>query len=180
MLDLARYPDYGTIGEALRDLLTTPTGRPRHGGAHPAAGRPGDRQGRAQTFDTGTANEFPRINPAIPPARYRYAYIAGNPRPARGPGLQQRVTRIDTRPAGRLARFRSRAVIPASRSSSQPGPAAPEDDGVVLVTLVFDAAARTDIVGLDARDLAAAPLFVAPAETSRAFPLHGTFTPRLF
>jgi all-trans-8'-apo-beta-carotenal 15,15'-oxygenase len=56
-------------------------------------------------------------------------------------------------------------------------PRGAEDDGVV-VTLVFDAARqRTDIVGLDARDLAARPLFVAPLKHHVPFSLHGTFAP---
>jgi all-trans-8'-apo-beta-carotenal 15,15'-oxygenase len=55
-----------------------------------------------------------------------------------------------------------------------------EDDGVV-VTLVFDAKAnRTDIVALDARDVAARPLFTARLKHHVPYSLHGYFTPRLF
>ena len=50
----------------------------------------------------------------------------------------------------------------------------------MVVTLVFDAAAkRTDVVGLDARDLAAKPLFVARLKHHVPFCLHGTFVPKL-
>jgi all-trans-8'-apo-beta-carotenal 15,15'-oxygenase len=46
---------------------------------------------------------------------------------------------------------------------------------------VFDAAARrTDVVGLDARDLAARPLFAARLKHHMPFSLHGYFTPTLF
>jgi all-trans-8'-apo-beta-carotenal 15,15'-oxygenase len=49
------------------------------------------------------------------------------------------------------------------------------------VTLVFNAADRhTDIVGLDARDLAARPLFVARLKHHVPYSLHGTFTTELF
>ena len=55
-----------------------------------------------------------------------------------------------------------------------------EDDGFV-VTLVFDAAVdRTQIVGLDARDLSASPLFVARLRHHVPYSLHGTFTPQQF
>jgi all-trans-8'-apo-beta-carotenal 15,15'-oxygenase len=48
----------------------------------------------------------------------------------------------------------------------------------VVVTLVFDARLqRTEVVGLDARDLAARPLFVAPLKHHVPFSLHGTFAP---
>ena len=39
---------------------------------------------------------------------------------------------------------------------------------------------RTEIVGLDARDLATKPLFTARLKHHVPYPLHGTFTPRLF
>ena len=48
----------------------------------------------------------------------------------------------------------------------------------MVVTLVFDTSRQvTDIVGLDARDLAARPLFVAPLKHHVPFSLHGTFAP---
>ena len=51
----------------------------------------------------------------------------------------------------------------------------------MVVTLVFDAERkRTDVVGLDARDLAARPLFAARLKHHVPFMLHGTFTPRLY
>ena len=50
----------------------------------------------------------------------------------------------------------------------------------MIVTLVFDAERkRTDVVGLDARDFAAKPLFAARLKHHVPFMLHGTFTPRL-
>jgi all-trans-8'-apo-beta-carotenal 15,15'-oxygenase len=59
-----------------------------------------------------------------------------------------------------------------------PAPERGEEDDGCVVTLVFDAASRrTDIVGLDARDLAAAPLFVARLKHHVPFGLHGYFVP---
>ena len=52
---------------------------------------------------------------------------------------------------------------------------ADEDDGVVI-TFVFDAATqRTSIVGLDAADIAARPLFTARLGHHVPYSLHGTF-----
>jgi len=57
----------------------------------------------------------------------------------------------------------------------------PDDGHQLVVQLMCDAARqRSDIVGLDARDLGAKPLFVARLKHHVPFPLHGTFTPRLF
>jgi len=133
----------------------------------------------SRTYDSGTANEFPTINPANVGKRQRYAYIACNPAD-RVVGLQQQLARIDLE-TGAVAKhdfgpdgYPGEPLFIATRSGGA------EDDGVV-VTLVFDAARqRTDIVGLDARDLAAKPLFVANLKHHVPYSLHGTFTPRLF
>ena len=78
-----------------------------------------------KTYDSGTANEFPCINPAYSGKRQRYAYIACNPAD-RAAGLQQQLAQGRSRERhGGAARFLARAVIPASRSSSPRGPAAP-------------------------------------------------------
>ena len=54
---------------------------------------------------------------------------------------------------------------------------ADEDDGVVL-TMIFDAASqRSAIVGLDARDVAARPLFTARLRHHVPYALHGSFNP---
>jgi all-trans-8'-apo-beta-carotenal 15,15'-oxygenase len=53
-----------------------------------------------------------------------------------------------------------------------------EDEGV-LVTLVFDSGTqRSAIVGLDAQDLAAKPLFTARLKHHVPFGLHGCFVPQ--
>jgi all-trans-8'-apo-beta-carotenal 15,15'-oxygenase len=52
---------------------------------------------------------------------------------------------------------------------------AAEDDGVVL-TLVYDAGQqRSAMVGLDARNLAAKPIFTARLKHHVPYPLHGFF-----
>jgi all-trans-8'-apo-beta-carotenal 15,15'-oxygenase len=176
VLDLARYPDYHTIGQALRDYWQSKW--PSDGMAALTRLRIDLATGKieSRTYDSGTANEFPRINPAYSGKRQRYAYIACNPSD-REHGLQQQLARVDLQ-TGAVVRhdfgpggYPGEPVFIATRQGGA------EDDGVV-VSLVFDSARkRTDIVGLDARDLAARPLFVAPLKHHVPFPLHGTFAP---
>ena len=180
VLDLTRYPDFGTVGDALRNYWHSDWSadgmaalvRLRIDLATGAVAR--------QPSPTGNANEFPRINPHYVAARHRYVYIANNPRRSKASACSS-ASRVSTSKAARPSRMISRrTAIRASRCSFRRGPDGEEDDGFV-VTLVFDAAEdRTQIVGLDARDLAAAPLFVARLRHHVPFSLHGTFTPRLF
>ncbi len=178
VLDLARYPNYSTIGEALRTYWRSDW--PSRGMAALTRLRVDLETGKVerQTFSTGTANEFPNINPAFTGKRYRYAYVASNPA-QRESGLQQRISRID---------FENGAV--ASHDFGPAGyvgeplfvpthPGGAEDEGVVLVMVFNSTDRRTEIVGLDARDLAARPLFTARLKHHVPYPLHGTFTPKL-
>ena len=55
-----------------------------------------------KTYDSGTANEFPCINPAYSGRRQRYAYIACNPAD-RAAGLQQQLAKVDLE-SGTVAR----------------------------------------------------------------------------
>ncbi|MFA6265940.1 MAG: carotenoid oxygenase family protein [Pseudolabrys sp.] len=177
VVDLTRYPDYLAIGQALRTYQHSEWDA--DGMASLARLRIDLASGKVgvQTFGTGHSNEFPRINPARTGRPYRCAYIANNPA-GDHIGLQHCVTRIDME-TGHVqshdvgdGRYAGEPVfIPTGGG---------EDDGVV-VTLVYDAAAnRTDIVGLDARDLAARPLFTARLNHHVPYTLHGYFTPRLF
>ena len=133
----------------------------------------------SRTYDTGTANEFPVINPAYVGKRQPICLHRLQPcRPRARPAAAGRTDRLRDR-HGRRHDFGpdGYAGEPLFIATQADGA---EDDGVV-VTLVFDAAhQRTDIVGLDARDIAARPLFVARLKHHVPFPLHGTFTPRLF
>ena len=176
VLDLARYPDYDTIGQALRDYYKSAW--PSRGMAALTRLRIDLATGKVErkTYDSGTVNEFPCINPAWSGRRQRYAYIACNPAD-RAAGLQQQLAKCDLE-TGTVARhdfapggYPGEPLFIATRTGGA------EDDGVV-VTLVFDAQRQTtDIVGLDARDLAARPLFVAPLKHHVPFSLHGTFAP---
>jgi len=179
VLDLARYPDYLTIGEALRTYWKSEW--PARGMAtltrltiDLASGKVASR-----TWDTGQSNEFPFVNPAYVGKRYRYAYFLRNPAD-RARGLQQHLARLDHETGAVTHHDFGPDGYPGEPTFiATPGGGA-EDDGIV-VTLVFDAARkRTDVVGLDARDLAARPLFVARLKHHVPFMLHGTFTPRLF
>jgi len=112
-------------------------------------------------------------------ARYRYAYIADNS-PQQPIGLQQRITRVDLESDQTVSHDFAPHGYPGEPLFIPARPDGEEDDGYI-VTLVFDASeGRTRIVGLDARDVAAAPLFVARLKHHVPFALHGTFTPRLF
>ena len=174
VLDLARYPDYGTIGEALRTYWHSEW--PARGMATLTRLRVDLSTGKVEsrTFATGSANEFPTINAARTGKRHRYAYFASNPA-ARERGLQQQISRVDF-DGGAVAthdfgadRYPGEPMFIASRAGGA------EDEGVI-VTLVFNSAEqRTDIVGLDARDLAARPLFTARLKHHVPFSLHGCF-----
>ncbi|MGZ5825179.1 MAG: carotenoid oxygenase family protein [Croceibacterium sp.] len=176
VLDLARYPDYHTIGEALRNYWQSTW--PSEGMAALTRMRVDLAAGKVEsrTYDSGTANEFPCINPAYVGKRQRYAYVACN-LSDRKIGLQQQLAKVDLE-TGAVTRHDFRpGGYPGEPLFIATHPRGAEDDGVV-VTLVFDAARRrTDIVGLDARNLAARPLFVAPLKHHVPFSLHGTFAP---
>jgi all-trans-8'-apo-beta-carotenal 15,15'-oxygenase len=179
VLDLARYPDYHTIGQVLRDYWKSEW--PSRGMAALTRLRVDLSTGRVEsrTYDSGTGNEFPRINPAYTGKRQRYAYIACNPAD-RVQGLQQQLARVDLETGAVSRHDFGPDGYPGEPLFIAAGAGGAEDDGVV-VTLVFDAnRQRSDIVGLDARDLGAKPLFVARLKHHVPFPLHGTFTPRLF
>jgi all-trans-8'-apo-beta-carotenal 15,15'-oxygenase len=173
VLDLMRYPDFSVIGRALRDYWRSAW--PAAGMAaltrltvDLATGKVGQR-----TFDTGTANEFPGINPARVGKPYRFAYLAANP-DSRAQGLQQQIARVDFE-TGAVAIHDFGPTGYPGEPVFIPGAGIAEDDGAV-VTLVFDSASgRSSIVGLDARDLAAEPLFTARLAHHVPFSLHGTF-----
>ena len=173
VLDLARYPDYATIGQALRDYWRSDW--PAKGMAtltrlsiEPASGKV-----EARPHAAGNANEFPRFDPRRVGKPYRYAYIACNPAD-RDKGLQQQLARVDVEsgavtvhdfgPSGYVG---EPVFVPTG---------AAEDDGVVIAT-VFDAVSgASSIVGLDARDLAARPLFAGRLSHHVPYALHACFT----
>jgi all-trans-8'-apo-beta-carotenal 15,15'-oxygenase len=177
-MDLARYPDYLTIGQALRTFWQSDW--PSQGMACLTRLRLDLATGEvaSRTYDTGLANEFPTINPKRTGHRHRYAYILCNPAD-RLHGLQQQIAKVDLE-GGAVRRH----DFGPDRYPGEPLFIAigedGEDDGVI-VTIVFDAARqRSELVCLDARDPTAAPIFVARLKHHVPFGLHGTFTPRLF
>ena len=173
VLDLARYPDYETIGAALRSYWKSDW--PADGMARLARLRiaPAGKV-ESQAFDSGVANEFPCIDPRRLGRPYRYAYIASNPAGSRM-GLQQRVSRVDFQ-TGIVTSHDFAPDGYAGEPLFVPrGAEGAEDDGIVI-TFVFDARTeRTSIVGLDAADIAAPPLFTARLAHHVPYSLHGTF-----
>jgi all-trans-8'-apo-beta-carotenal 15,15'-oxygenase len=92
-------------------------------------------------------------------------------------GLQQLVTRVDLDSGASVSHDFRPHGYPGEPVFISAGDSGEEDDGCV-VTLVYDAVARcTDVVDLDARDLAARPLFVARLKHHVPFSLHGHFVP---
>ena len=176
VLDLARYPDFHTIGDALRNYWRSEW--PVKGMAFMtrltvdlATGKTSSR-----TFHSGSANEFPTINYDYAGKRHRYAYFASNPL-ARERGLQQQISRIDFE-TGAVAvhDFGADACVgePTFIATAANGA---EDDGVIVTQVFRTAERRTDIVGLDARDLGARPLFTARLKHHVPIQLHGCFVP---
>lgn len=179
VLDLARYPDYGAIGDALRNFWRSDFAA--EGLAALTRLRVDLSTGvvESRVFETGPAIEFPRVDPRVVARRYRYAYIVDNP-PGRACGLQQRVTRVDMENGAAVSHdfgpngYAGEPIFVPNRADGE------EDEGVV-VTFILDAAERrTAVVGLDARALDARPLFVARLKHHVPFALHGQFTERLF
>ena len=177
VLDMTRYPDFLTIGDALRNYWHSDWSARGMASLVRLRIDLGSGKVESRPFDTGTANEFPRMDPRRVAARHRYAYIANNA-PGSERGLQQLLTRVDLESGKTVShdfrphRYPGEPVFIPARDQGE------EDDGCV-VTLVYDAAAgRTDIVGLDARDLAASPLFVARLPHHVPYSLHGHFVPR--
>jgi all-trans-8'-apo-beta-carotenal 15,15'-oxygenase len=177
VLDMTRYPDFLVIGDALRNYWNSDWSSQGMASLVRLRIDVADGKVASRTFDTGTANEFPRMDPRCVAARHRYAYIAnnavGNER-----GLQQLLTRVDF-DSGRTVSHDFRPHGYPGEPVFIPARAQGEEDDGCVVTLVYDAAAgRTDVVGLDARDLAARPLFVARLPHHVPFSLHGHFVPR--
>jgi all-trans-8'-apo-beta-carotenal 15,15'-oxygenase len=179
IVDMTRYPDYLRIGESLRTFWHSDWAADGMASLMRLRIDLGTGKVTARSFDTGNSNEFPRINPARTANPYRFAYIANNPA-GQDVGLQRQVTRVDMDGGATVShdfaanQYVGEPIFIPLRNDGD------EDDGVV-VTLVYDADAnRTDIVGLDARDLAAQPLFTARLRHHVPYSLHGYFTPRLF
>jgi len=172
VLDLARYPDYSVIGQALRDYWRSDW--PAKGMAKLTRLRVDLGTGKvaSDSWTTGSANEFPTINPAYAGKHHRYAYMACGPTD-RAHGLQQQLARVDVDSGSVTIHDFGPNGYPGEPLFISTGSA--EDDGVI-VTLVFDAAEqRSTIVGLDARDLASKPLFTARLSHHVHYPLHGYF-----
>jgi all-trans-8'-apo-beta-carotenal 15,15'-oxygenase len=179
VVDLMRYPDYATIGEALRTYWRS--NWPSKGMAALTRLRIDLPTGKVESESraAGTANEFPRIHPGRVGVRHRYVYLASNPAD-RNEGLQQRLTRVDMESGAAVSHDFGPDGYPGEPMFIPANGDGDEDDGTV-VTVVFDSADRcSDIVGLDARDLSARPLFVARLKHHVPYSLHGTFTTELF
>lgn len=174
VLDVARYPDFATISQALRDYWRSDW--PSEGMARLTRLRIdlGTGMVHSHSFSAGSANEFPKFDPRRVGKPYRYAYIACNPAD-RVKGLQQQVARVDLE-SGAVVRHDFGPHGYVGEPCFVPTGAG-EDDGVVVVQVFDSARASSQIVGLDARDLGARPLFVARLKHPVPYGLHGCFQP---
>jgi all-trans-8'-apo-beta-carotenal 15,15'-oxygenase len=177
-MDLARYPDYLTIGQALRAFWKSDW--PAKGMASLTRLRLDLASGKVEgrTYDSGLANEFPTINPRHVGKRHRYAYILCNPAD-RPRGLQQQVAKVDVETGAVWRHDFAPAGYPGEPLFIATGEDG-EDDGVIITMVFHSGQQRSELVCLDARQPAAAPIFVARLGHHVPFGLHGIFTPRLF
>ncbi|MBN9089926.1 MAG: carotenoid oxygenase family protein [Reyranella sp.] len=169
----APSPPALTIGRVLRDYWRSDW--PAEGMATLTRLRIETGTGRVESraVASGISHEFPKFDPRRVGKPYRYAYIACNPAHATR-GLQQQVGKVDVE-SGALTTH----DFAPDRYVGEPyfiPTGAGEDEGVV-VTIVFDAASQLSaIVGLDARDIAAKPLFTARLKHHVPYGLHGCFS----
>jgi all-trans-8'-apo-beta-carotenal 15,15'-oxygenase len=174
VLDVARYPDYATIGQALRDYWRSDW--PAQGMATLTRLRIDLASGKveARPYAAGSANEFPRFDPRRVGKPYRYAYIACNPAD-RDKGLQQQLARVDVETGAVTVHDFGPAGYIGEPVFVPTGPA--EDDGVVIATVFDSGSGISSIVGLDVRDLSAKPLFAGRLSHHVPYALHGSFSP---
>lgn len=176
VVDLVRYPDFSAIGEALRGFSRS--NWPAEGMARLVRLRLDLSSGRIDTryYETGNANEFPRIDPRRVGRQNRYAYIARN-RPDQVAGLQQLVSRVDLETGAVISHDFAPSGYPGEPVFVPTGNFQDEDAGVVI-TVVYDAVSGCSrVVGLDGRDISAAPLFEARLSHHVPYSLHGEFVP---
>jgi len=174
--DLVRYPDYSRVGEALRTYWQSDW--PAEGMGRLTRFRINLTGGgvETRTFETGSGNEFPCVDPRRVGRRYRYAYIANNPAD-RQVGLQQLLTKVDLEGNGTQSHDFGPDGYPGEPLFVPRSAAGAEDDGAVI-TLVYDSRSeRSSIVGLNAADLGGPPLFTARLNHHVPYSLHGTFAP---
>ena len=175
-LDIARYPDFNTIGHALRTFWHA---------EFPAAGEgcmtrlsldlsTGKVTARPWDVD-GHINEFPFIHPARVSKRHRYAWFLRNP-PGRLQGLPQQVAKLDCDTGTIVGHDFGPDGWPGEPCFVPMGP--DEDDGIVLAIVLDVRLQRTRLVGLDGRDPVGRPLFTASLDRAVPLQLHGLFTRR--
>ncbi|MEE3715603.1 carotenoid oxygenase family protein [Tumidithrix elongata RA019] len=125
--------------------------------------------------------EFPTIHPRCVGQPYRYAYIGAIAQPTGNAPLQA-ILKIDLATGKQEAHsFAPRGFIgepvfvPRNASTTSV-----EDDGWII-TLIFNAERdRSDVVILDAQNIAAAPVATLHLKHHVPYGLHGNFTPEIW
>lgn len=126
--------------------------------------------------------EFPAINPNYVGREYRYAYLGAisDSEGTTGNAPLQAILKVDLQTGKQdLHSFAPRGFIGEPVFIPKPNSEA-EDDGWVVV-IVFDAASdRSDVVILDAANLAAPPVATLHLKHHIPYGLHGNFTPQVW
>ncbi|TYQ24879.1 carotenoid oxygenase family protein [Pseudanabaena sp. UWO310] len=127
--------------------------------------------------------EFPVVNPRCMGQKYRYAYIGAIAKESGNAPLQA-IAKVDVETGKQeFHSFAPRGFIsepifvPRDRHADRHGA---EDDGWIM-TLVFDAAHnRSDLVILDAQNIAGKPVATLHLKHHVPYGLHGSFTDQVF
>jgi carotenoid cleavage dioxygenase len=137
-------------------------------------------------LDAGTAGweplddlpgDFNRINPALDGVRVRYLYMAGFSRPDRHLGDFDAIVRYDERTGERtLWSAGAEAHVGEPVFAADPDGTA-EDDGWLLATVNHRAGDTSEVVVLDARDVAAGPVATVHVGCRIPFGFHANWFP---
>ncbi|MEN9201834.1 MAG: carotenoid oxygenase family protein [Thermostichus sp. DG_1_6_bins_120] len=123
--------------------------------------------------------EFPAVHPAHMGGCHRYIYMGATHAPGPNAPLQA-ILKLDTA-TGRTQQysFAPRGFVGEPVFVPYPDSAAEEEGWIV--TVVFDAASRcSQVVILEAQDLAAGPVARIPLRHHIPYGLHGSFTPQVW
>lgn len=170
VVDLSRYERYDDIGPLLKEFRTRAVG-----GRPPTLWRyrisPTTR--RAEGHEMSPQGlEFPQVDGRRATGDYRLVYgVFEDP----GRGLAGRIGRVELE-TGKTDAWDPGAGMPVSEPVFVPRPGGTAEDDGWLVAHVYDPArAATDAIVLDARDLAAGPVFTAHLPVNAGMTFHGAW-----
>ncbi|MCF2970502.1 carotenoid oxygenase family protein [Synechococcus sp. Nb3U1] len=123
--------------------------------------------------------EFPAIHPNCMGGSHRYLYIGTTHVPGPNAPLQA-ILKLDTE-TGRTQQYSFAPRGFVGEPVFIPDPDSHAEDEGWIVTVIFDAASqRSQVVILEAQDLAAGPIARIPLRHHIPYGLHGSFTPQVW